>query len=98
MSRHRSQSHSTLNMYQRAHDRKSHLMLTLLSWVDFLRPKYCFFENVKGFLNYNLHASQASRYRVEGGIDKGGLKFLVHALLAMGYAICIGLTIPDADR
>ncbi|RPD65262.1 S-adenosyl-L-methionine-dependent methyltransferase [Lentinus tigrinus ALCF2SS1-6] len=85
------QSHSTLNMYQRAHDRKSHLMLTLLSWVDFLRPKYCFFENVKGFLSYNLHSSQASRYRVEGGIDKGGLKFLVHALVAMGYQVRFGL-------
>ncbi|KAI0718349.1 S-adenosyl-L-methionine-dependent methyltransferase [Cerioporus squamosus] len=85
------QSHSTLNMYQQAHDRKSHLMLTLLSWVDFLRPKYCFFENVKGFLSYNLHASQVSKHRVEGGIDKGGLKFLVHALVTMGYQVRFGL-------
>ena len=72
-------------MFQKAHDRKSHLILTLLSWVDFLRPKYCFFENVRGFLQYNLHATQASRHTVVGGIDKGGLKFLVHALLSMGW-------------
>ncbi|KAI0747841.1 S-adenosyl-L-methionine-dependent methyltransferase [Daedaleopsis nitida] len=81
------QPHSTLNMFQKAHDRKSHLMLTLLAWVDFLRPKYCYFENVRGFLKYNLHATQAGRHRVEGGIDKGGLKFLVHALLSMDYQV-----------
>ena len=78
-----SQPHSTLNMFQKANDRKSHLILNLLAWVDFLKPKFCFFENVKGFLNYNLHATQAGKHRVEGGIRMGGLKFLVHALVSM---------------
>ena len=78
-----SQPHSTLNMFQKANDRKSHLILNLLSWVDHLRPKYCVFENVRGFLSYNLNASQAGRHRVRGGIKMGGLKFLVHALLTM---------------
>ncbi|KAI0756373.1 S-adenosyl-L-methionine-dependent methyltransferase [Daedaleopsis nitida] len=85
------QPHSGLNMFQKVHDRKSHLMLTLLAWVDFLRPKYCFFENVRGFLRYNLHASQAGKHKVKGGIDKGGLKFMVHALLSMGYQVRFGL-------
>ena len=79
-----SQPHSRLNMFQKANDRKSHLMLNLLSWVDYLRPKYCVFENVRGFLSYNLNASQAGRHRVRGGIKTGGVKFLVHALLTMG--------------
>lgn len=72
-------------MFQRADDRKSHLILNLLSWVNFLQPRFCLFENVRGFLSYNLNATQAGRYRVEGGIKMGGLKFLVHSLLAMKY-------------
>ncbi|CCM04603.1 uncharacterized protein FIBRA_06785 [Fibroporia radiculosa] len=85
------QPHSRLNMFQRANDRKSHLILNLLSWIDFLRPKYCFLENVRGFLSYSLNATQAGRYRVEGGIAMGGLKFVIHALLAMNYQVRMGL-------
>ena len=79
----RSQPHSTLNMFQKANDVKSHLILNLLSWVDFLEPKYCVFENVKGFLQYNPGAVQVDIHRVEGGIEMGGLRFLVHAMLSM---------------
>ncbi|EKM61513.1 uncharacterized protein PHACADRAFT_204683 [Phanerochaete carnosa HHB-10118-sp] len=71
----------------KANDRKSHLILNLLSWVDFLEPKLCFFENVCGFLQYNLNSIQASRYKLEGGIQMGGLKFLVRALVTMGYQV-----------
>ena len=78
-------------MFRKAHDRKSHLILNLHSWVDFLKPKYCFFENVRGFLRYNLHARQADKHNVKGGIHTGGLKFLVHALLSMGY---VAITLP----
>ncbi|TFY63292.1 hypothetical protein EVJ58_g3345 [Rhodofomes roseus] len=85
------QPHSRLNMFQHANDRKSLLILNLLSWVDFLKPRYCVFENVRGFLKYNLHAFQAGKHQVEGGVDMGGLKFLVKALLAMRYQVCFGL-------
>ncbi|KZT09519.1 S-adenosyl-L-methionine-dependent methyltransferase [Laetiporus sulphureus 93-53] len=85
------QPHSRLNMFQKANDRKSHMFLNLLSWIDFLKPKYCFVENVSGFLSYKLNATQAGRYRVEGGIEMGGLKFLVRALLAMSYQVRFGL-------
>ncbi|KAF9814898.1 hypothetical protein IEO21_04842 [Rhodonia placenta] len=85
------QPHSQLNMFQRADDRKSHLILNLLSWVNFLQPRFCLFENVRGFLSYNLNATQAGRYRVEGGIKMGGLKFLVHSLLAMNYQVRFAL-------
>ena len=72
-------------MYQKANERKSNLILNLLSWVEFLQPKYCFFENVRGFLNFNLNAVQVNKYRTAGGIDSGGLKFLIRCMLAMGY-------------
>lgn len=70
-------------MYQKANDIKSNLILNALSWLDFLKPKYCIFENVRGFLSFNLNATQAGRYRVEGGIDMGGLKFVLRAMVAM---------------
>ena len=72
-------------MFQKANDVKSNLILNLLSWVDFLEPAYCVFENVRGFLSYNLRAVQLDEHRTAGGIDMGGLKFLVHAMLAMKY-------------
>jgi DNA (cytosine-5)-methyltransferase 1 len=80
-----SQPHSQLNMFQKANDIKSNLILNLLSWVDFLQPKYCIFENVRGFLSYNLNAIQVDEHRTAGGISMGGLKFLVHAMLSMKY-------------
>jgi DNA (cytosine-5)-methyltransferase 1 len=82
---HVSQSHSGLNMFRKADDPKSSLILPTLSWMDFLRPKFCVFENVRGFLNYSLGATQAGRHKVEGGIPMGGLKFLLHALVTMKY-------------
>ncbi|THH07097.1 hypothetical protein EW146_g9422 [Bondarzewia mesenterica] len=85
------QPHSTLNRFQKANDVKSHLILNLLSWVDFLRPKYCVFENVEGFLRYRPKATQMDSYRVEGGIEMGGLRFLVHAMLTMNYQVRFAL-------
>ena len=76
-----------MNMYQKANDRKSHLMLNLLSWVDFLEPEICVFENVRGFLSYSLNSVQVNRYTVKGGIPMGGLKFLVRSLVTMGYQV-----------
>lgn len=80
---HLSQPHSRLNMYVKANDRKSNLILNVLSWVDFMQPKYCFFENVRGFLSFGLKVRQAGPYRVKGGIAMGGLKFLIRAMTDM---------------
>jgi DNA (cytosine-5)-methyltransferase 1 len=82
-----SQPHSQSDTFQKANDIKSNLILNLLSWVDFLQPKYCVFENVRGFLSYNLNAIQVDEHRTTGGISMGGLKFLVHAMLAMKYVM-----------
>ena len=90
-----SQPHSQLNMFQKANDVKSNLILNLLSWVDFIEPAYCVFENVRGFLSYNLRAVQLDEHRTAGGIDMGGLKFLVHAMLAMK---CVRGFLPDVPK
>ncbi|KAG1839477.1 S-adenosyl-L-methionine-dependent methyltransferase [Suillus tomentosus] len=85
------QPHSRLNMYVKANDRKSNLILNVLSWVDFMQPKYCFFENVRGFLSFGLKVRQAGPYRVKGGIAMGGLKFLIRAMTDMNYQVRYGI-------
>ncbi|KAG7452102.1 S-adenosyl-L-methionine-dependent methyltransferase [Guyanagaster necrorhizus] len=85
------QSHSALNMYKHEHDKKSNLILTTLSMMDFLRPDYGFFENVPGFINYRPDATQFGRHKLQGGMEQGGLKFVLHALLDMKYQVRFGL-------
>ncbi|KAI5116817.1 hypothetical protein M0805_007098 [Coniferiporia weirii] len=85
------QPHSTLNMFQKADDLGNELFLNTISWVDHLRPNYCLFENVEGFTSYKINATQKDQHTVQGGIEKGGLKFLVRALTAMGYQVRFGL-------
>ncbi|OCH84951.1 S-adenosyl-L-methionine-dependent methyltransferase, partial [Obba rivulosa] len=85
------QPHSTLNMFQKANDRKSHLILTLMAYVDYYKPKYVFLENVRGFLNYALKAVQANRHRVEGGVKQGGLQWLATAFIELGFQLRYGL-------
>ncbi|KAL1737836.1 S-adenosyl-L-methionine-dependent methyltransferase, partial [Schizophyllum fasciatum] len=78
------QSHSMLNRFRRIGDKKNNLIWNALSWVDFLRPNFVFFENVPGFLQYNLLPRQVSQNRIAGGIEKGGLKLCIRALAEMG--------------
>lgn len=80
-----SQTHSTMNMFKDADDIKSNLILTTLSFIDYYRPALAFFENVPGFLNYSLNATQVDRHRIEGGLEMGGLKLLVKAMIDMGF-------------
>lgn len=80
-----SQPHSQMNMFKKADDRKSNLILNVLSWVDFLKPRYCIFENVRGFLQYSLRARQDGPNRLKGGVSMGGLKLVVRALIDMEY-------------
>ena len=72
-------------MFKDADDIKSNLILTTLSFLDYYRPALAYFENVPGFLNYSLIATQVNRHRVEGGLEMGGLKLLVKALIDMGF-------------
>jgi len=79
-----SQPHSSLNMWKRADDPKSNAILVTLAYMDFIRPKWAVFENVRGFLQFNLNARQAGPHRLEGGVALGGVKFLEFALIKMG--------------
>ncbi|KAF7307248.1 Mitogen-activated protein kinase [Mycena indigotica] len=85
------QSHSGLNMFRKAEDKKGNLILTTLSYIDFFRPTYVFLENVPGFLRFNLGARQTSIHTVEGGEDMGGLALTYRALLEMDYQVRCGL-------
>ncbi|KAJ3549561.1 hypothetical protein NMY22_g827 [Coprinellus aureogranulatus] len=85
------QAHSTLNMFKDMNNMKNNHVLNALLWVDAIQLIYAFFENVKGFLEYQLSATQASAHMVEGGIEMGGLKLMVRALLDMGYQVCFSL-------
>uniref|UniRef100_A0A0W0FRZ2 Cytosine-specific methyltransferase n=1 Tax=Moniliophthora roreri TaxID=221103 RepID=A0A0W0FRZ2_MONRR len=79
------QSFSGLNKCKRNDDTKSNLFFNALSWIDFLNPDYAIFENVPGFLSHRLKASQNGQGKLTGGLEQGGLKFLLRALLEMGY-------------
>lgn len=81
-------------MFKDADDIKSNLILTTLSFLDYYRPALAFFENVPGFLNYSLNAAQVDRYRLEGGLDMGGLKLLVRALIDMGFVVDVMFSYP----
>lgn len=82
-----SQPHSSLNMFQKARDLRNELFLNTISWVDHLRPKYVLFENVEGFVSYRINAVQIDKHMVSGGIEQGGLKFLLRALVSMGLVV-----------
>lgn len=84
-------------MYQKANDLRNELFLNTLSWVDHLRPKFCLFENVEGFVSFNLCTTQAGPHRVTGGIEKGGIKFTVRVLTAMGYALSVSCRCTCSD-
>ena len=74
-------------MFQKAQDIKSEQILNVIAWVDFIRPKWCYFENDRGFLSFSLSAVQAGKHKVEGGLKKGGLRFIVRCLLTLGYVM-----------
>lgn len=80
-----SQPHSKLNKFPKVRDLENELFLNTLSWVEFLRPRFCVFENVEGFVSFNLKAAQKDKHTVHGGIEKGGIKLLVRTLLTLGY-------------
>ncbi|KAG5635917.1 hypothetical protein H0H81_009679 [Sphagnurus paluster] len=85
------QPHSAMNMYKKADDIKSNLILTALSFVDHFKPTYFYFENVPGFLRFTFDAVQAGKYKLEGGLPMGGLKLVVRALVDMKYQVRFSL-------
>jgi DNA (cytosine-5)-methyltransferase 1 len=71
-------------MWKRADDPKSNAILNSLAYIDFIRPKWVIFENVRGFLQFNLGTRQVGPHRLEGGVPMGGLKFLEAGMIKLG--------------
>ena len=83
-----SDPHSTLDMYrleQRAVG-QSRNVLTLISWIEFLEPDYCFCENVPGMLSWIVEKEEAGTGKTTR-VEQVGAKFLVRAFIEMGYAL-----------
>ena len=79
-----SQPHSSMNRFKDRDDPLNEQYLNVVSWVDHLRPKYCVFENVQGFVEHRIGDVFINRHVVREGIKQGGIKFVVRALTAMG--------------
>lgn len=85
------QGFSRINRFARADDPRNDLILTFLSAVEMLKPKYVLLENVRGILTYRLGGQQAGISRIEGGI-KGGMVMLIKRILtALNYQVRHGV-------
>lgn len=79
-----SQPHTNLNRFAKVDDRKTELFLTVLSYVDFYKPSYLYFENVPDFARTKIIApDDGEGFAIEGGV----FKLFVHALLTMGSVL-----------
>jgi len=78
-----SQGFSHLNRFPKANDARNYLMLSFLSAVDMIRPRYIVIENVRGLLTYRLNNTKRDRTGVTGGIAQGMMKVIKRVLTAM---------------
>ncbi|KAK1226494.1 hypothetical protein PQX77_010578 [Marasmius sp. AFHP31] len=86
------QTFSHLNRFKQEGSVKSNLILNALSWVDFLKPKYCLFENVPAFKEEKLSIPHTQRTDgIRDAVQSGYFKLLLRALLEMGYQVRHGV-------
>lgn len=78
-----SQGFSRLNRFPKANDSRNYLMLSFLSAVDMLRPRYIVIENVRGLLTYRLDNVERNRTGMIGGVAQGMMKVIKRVLTAM---------------
>ncbi|KAL2069986.1 hypothetical protein VTL71DRAFT_14666 [Oculimacula yallundae] len=83
--------YSGANRFPQDEDIKNSLLVVTLSYVDYYRPKYFLLENVKGLLTHRLGATQERKKKLEGGIEKGTVKFILRALTSLGYQVHFAL-------
>jgi len=84
-----SQGVSTLNRQRFTDDPKNRLILSFLSMIDIQRPRYVVYENVRGFVRFDLAARAADDGpQSTEGLASGLLKILYRCLVAMG-CVCI---------
>ncbi|EJD38142.1 S-adenosyl-L-methionine-dependent methyltransferase [Auricularia subglabra TFB-10046 SS5] len=85
------QGHSTLNSHRTADDPKNCLILTALSLVEHIRPRYLVIENVVMIMGWRLMAEQRGQGIIRGGETHGGIFLITSILLRLGYQVRIGL-------
>jgi site-specific DNA-cytosine methylase len=71
-----SQGFSRLNRFPKTNDSRNYLMLSFLSAVDMLRPRYIVIEN-------RLDNLERNRTSAPGGIAQGMMKVIKRVLTAM---------------
>ncbi len=62
----------------------------MLSYVDFYRPKFFLLENVDGLFDFNSNAEQNGN-RTVGGYKMGAVKFILSAMISLGYGSIVYL-------
>ncbi|KAF9473771.1 S-adenosyl-L-methionine-dependent methyltransferase [Pholiota conissans] len=87
------QSFSHANHTKRQNDIRSTMPCNMLSYVEYYNPTYFLLENVAGFLSHRLYSTHQmeSGAVVETEINMGMVKFVMRALIALGYQVCFKL-------
>ncbi|KAI0705891.1 S-adenosyl-L-methionine-dependent methyltransferase [Cytidiella melzeri] len=80
------QGFSGMNHVKKVDDPRNTLACNMLSYVDFYRPSYFLLENVDALLYAKLQAEQDGAKQV-GGIKQGMVKFILRALISLGYQV-----------
>ena len=62
---------------------QSRNVLTLISWIEFLQPDFCFCENVHGMLSWIVEKIDSGTGK-SSRVEQAGAKFLVRAFIEMG--------------
>ncbi|KXS18025.1 hypothetical protein M427DRAFT_54236 [Gonapodya prolifera JEL478] len=84
------QGFSRMNRWKKVDDRKNALIPTFMSFVEFYNhPKFKGFlaENVADILRFKPGGVQVGVNKMEGGVDKGVVKFIVRAALDMDFEV-----------
>ncbi|KAG0149871.1 hypothetical protein CROQUDRAFT_131046 [Cronartium quercuum f. sp. fusiforme G11] len=79
-------SHSTLNVIRQGKDMKNALCATALSFVEYLRPDYVYFENVRGLVK-----SQLQDLTTQETLQQAFLRLICGTLMTLNYQFNFGI-------
>lgn len=80
------QDFSAANRFRKANSIKNSLLTVYLSLLDHYQPAHFMLENVKDLLYHRLGSTQKTKHKVSGGIESGSVKFIIRALMSLGYS------------
>ncbi|KAG8809135.1 hypothetical protein FRC17_003600 [Serendipita sp. 399] len=85
------QGFTTLNRQRQVTDQRNQLILSFMSAVDILQPKYVLIENVKELLSFPVGAIPDGHMSFDGGVKRGFLKLIKRLLTGMNYQLRYGI-------